>query len=236
MHPRRKGSLSVRRALEGIFTALLSSLRLFISTQKLIKVIKLLNSCWLLLMTFVSFTSLAMISRPCCVVMIKMRLTTCASSHPSLLPLLKTGATFAFFQSLGTSSKWHNWSKVIKSDFVMTSANSLSTNMHPPSLQLDVSSLPGQYYLTWSPSTRSSVVFALDFPLILWDSRILKTGLAGKQQGEIFNLSYPVCHQDSAMSPNGPSFVHVIKILRVCFFTVHRQYFQRIHLWENLLY
>lgn len=45
--------------------------------------------------------------------------------HP--FPFLKEGSKYALFQSSGTSSVLHEFSKLISSGSVMTSANSLST-------------------------------------------------------------------------------------------------------------
>lgn len=112
--------------------------RLFI--QKIIRLFKcdstFINLSWSLLITFLSFTCLEMVSMVICSIPFlgtEVGLTSLQFPRSYFLPFLEVWMTFPFFQSSGTSPSGYDHWKVMEIGFAIQSTSSLSTKGCNPS-------------------------------------------------------------------------------------------------------
>lgn len=151
-----------------------------------------INLCWLLLIPFLTFTCLEVVSRSICSIAfpgIEVRLT----SLLFLLPLSWRWEWFIF--SLSLQEHHHSLQKITESVLGMLSASSQGTcGMHP--MKLYLSNLY-KYFLTWSSSSKLSLPWTfLGFSEVLG---FLKAGLTSKEWSregtEYLSLSHILYHQ-----------------------------------------
>lgn len=119
----------------------------------------------------------------------------------SLLPLLKTGATFVIFQFSRSSPNHHHLSKMIESGLAMTPTSSLTTHGCITSGLVDLC-MPHLFKcsLASSSSTESNSSLLHIFPMV-WGLQFLKTNLSSKDWGEEgtkhLSLFHVLCYQVS---------------------------------------